>query len=115
MLNNDNKLQMEKILDELSNLRSRHQQLLSQISEPHNQETIMELQFLIEEKISTIKFLVTPNPKNNGVQNIPRECFALFESIPCSFYFHTQTKTSTRTSLEFWGNVGSQSSYKHSS
>ena len=68
MYYNDNKLQMEKILDELSNLKERHQQLLSQISEPHNQETIMNLQFLIEEKMSAIKLLVTPNPKNKGVQ-----------------------------------------------
>ena len=41
---------MDEVIDELRNLRSRHQQLLTQINDPDNQETIMDLQFLIEEK-----------------------------------------------------------------
>ena len=60
---------MEKILDELSNLRLRHQQLLSQISEPQNQETIIELQFLIE-----VLNIISSDSKliNNIVQSIPK-------------------------------------------
>ena len=87
MLNNDNKLQMEKILDELSNLRLRHQQLLSQISEPQNQETIIELQFLIEEKVSAIKLLVTPNPKNKGVQTYPDNALHYLNQFPAVFIY----------------------------
>ena len=54
---------MDKINEELQNLRSRHDQLLSQIDESQNQDTVMELKFLIEEKISAIQLLITPNPK----------------------------------------------------
>ena len=78
---------MEKILDELSNLRLRHQQLLSQISEPQNQETIIELQFLIEEKVSAIKLLVTPNPKNKGVQTYPDNALHYLNQFPAVFIF----------------------------
>ena len=87
MYYNDNKLQMEKILDELSNLKERHQQLLSQISEPHNQEIIMDLQFLIEEKMSAIKLLVTPNPKNKGVQTYPENALHYLNQFPAVFMF----------------------------
>ena len=87
MYYNDNELQMEKILDELSNLKERHQQLLSQISEPHNQEIIMDLQFLIEEKMSAIKLLVTPNPKNKGVQTYPENALHYLNQFPAVFMF----------------------------
>ena len=78
---------MKKILDELSNLRLRHQQLLSQISEPQNQETIIELQFLIEEKVSAIKLLVTPNPKNKGVQTYPDNALHYLNQFPAVFIY----------------------------
>ena len=87
MYYNDNKLQMEKILDERSNLKERHQQLLSQISEPHNQETIMDLQFLSEEKMSAIKLLVTPNPKDKGVQTYPENALHYLNQFPAVFMF----------------------------
>ena len=62
---------MDKINEELQNLRSRHDQLLSQIDESQNQDTVMELKFLIEEKISAIQLLITPNPKQKCAKIYP--------------------------------------------
>ena len=78
---------MEKVFNELKNLRSRHQQLLSQIDEPHNQETIMDLQFLIEEKISVIKLLITPNPKQQGVQIYHENALHYLNEFPSVFIY----------------------------
>ena len=78
---------MEKIYDELQNLRSRYNQLLSQIDESQNQDTVMELKFLIEEKISTIKLLITPNPKQQGAQIYPENALHYIIEFPAVFIF----------------------------
>ena len=47
----------------------------------------MDLQFLIEEKISVIKILVTPNPKNKGVQTYPDNALHYLNQFPAVFIF----------------------------
>ena len=104
---------MDKINEELQNLRSRHDQLLSQIDESQNQDTVMELKFLIEEKISAIQLLITPNPKQQCAKIYPENALHYINEFPVVFIFTQKNETFNRASVELWCIVGERSSAKY--
>ena len=97
---------MDKINQELQNLRSRHDQLLSQIDESQNQDTVMELKFLIEEKISAIQLLITPNPKQKCAKIYPENALHYINEFPVVFIFTQKMRHLTELPWNFgvlWG------------